>query len=172
MTDQEINGFRWSIKETMRILAEAGPSLGKPQEEIDLMNGPMLEFVDEICDLALRASQSEAVRPAPDLVARCREVLDWKRTGTLKGEALRSLAEREWRAKDERNELRLAETQTADEAMAFVISTTATDLRVQLAPADFIKMVEKLPDAVGVPAYWAEWPSPSAPSSEPSPSTR
>jgi hypothetical protein len=70
---------------------------------------------------ALRASPPEAEGPPADLVARCREVLNWKRSGVLHGDALRRLAASEWRHKDERNELRLAETQTADEAMEMIV---------------------------------------------------
>jgi hypothetical protein len=76
-------------------------------------------LVDRI--LAIRASPPEAEQPSADLVQRCREVLNWKRTGVLHGDALRRLAASEWRHKDERNELRLAETQTADEAMEMIV---------------------------------------------------
>ncbi len=55
-----------------------------------------------------------------DLAIRCREVLDWKRTGLLVDGELRRLASG-MADIPERYRLDLAEKRTADEAMQFVI---------------------------------------------------
>lgn len=62
------------------------------------------------------------VKPDPDLAERCCEVLNWKRTGVLTGDKLRALAAT---MPDRDHALRLAETQTADEAMRYVIMAAA-----------------------------------------------
>ena len=69
---------------------------------------------------ALAGSEPESMRPTENLVERCKEVLAWKSSGVLKGEALRTLAEV---MPDESYALRLAETMTADQAMQFVIDS-------------------------------------------------
>lgn len=56
----------------------------------------------------------------PALAARCAEVLNWHRTGVLKGEALRTMSETQ--PDDLRGDLRIAEAKTALEAMAFVVA--------------------------------------------------
>lgn len=58
--------------------------------------------------------------PAPDLLQRCQELLAWHKTGKLEGDALRQFAAGLFCPNYLR--LRLAETQTADEAFSFVVA--------------------------------------------------
>jgi hypothetical protein len=71
----------------------------------------------------LKASARAAAAPVapvlkPDLVARCREVLAWKKSGRLKGDFLRSMVA----AMPQGCGLRHAETATLDEAARFVVT--------------------------------------------------
>jgi hypothetical protein len=67
---------------------------------------------------------------ANDLVERCRELIDWKDTGTLKGEALRNLAKCQQEIGiPEYQALPVAEYKTAREAMEFVIAAALSPSR-------------------------------------------
>ena len=79
--------------------------------------------IREMRDSLAKQPSSAGGVAAVDLVARCREVVDWHNTGILKGNSLRALAE-EWRKRgaSEFEMLRVAESQTANEAMEFVLA--------------------------------------------------
>ena len=62
-----------------------------------------------------------------DLVERCKEILNWKQTGILRGEALRNFANPQYGD----SALRIAEDETASEAMRFVIENSAEILRLR-----------------------------------------
>lgn len=59
------------------------------------------------------------MKPALNLIARCKEILNWQRTGILTGDTLREMAE--GLAGHTRGDLRIAEAETAREAMRFVV---------------------------------------------------
>ena len=82
-----------------------------------------------------------------ELSARCQEILEWDRTGILKGDALRAYAD-EHCFVPEREEERLnqAENDTKKQAMEMVV-TAATALTAAEAR---IKMLEKRSDCYGV----------------------
>lgn len=60
---------------------------------------------------------------ASDLVERCREILAWKETGLLAGNALRSFAKAKWG--DDHMALSLAEADTMKEALEILVSQPA-----------------------------------------------
>lgn len=91
-------------------IRRASTQLGDPQEitkELHALEWA-IEKLQSLCG------------PSHDLAERCKEVLAWKAVGVLKGEALRKLAATK---QPEDYALRLAEAQTADEAMQFVIDS-------------------------------------------------
>lgn len=71
--------------------------------------------------LAADRAQRVKVEPVADLRARCSEILDWQKTGTLKGSALHDFGKR--LHGDDHAMLQMAEDQTAREAYAFVLAT-------------------------------------------------
>ena len=94
--------------------------LEKCAQEWEDCGSPFKE-ADEIAALCREAAAALS-GPSHDLAERCKEVLSWKAVGVLKGEALRKLAATK---QPEDYALRLAEAQTADEAMQFVIDSPA-----------------------------------------------
>lgn len=71
------------------------------------------------------------MKPAQNLIARCKEILAWQRTGILTGDALREMADAQ--GEQTRGDLRIAEAETAREAMRFVLE--AGDLATSEQPA-------------------------------------
>lgn len=78
-----------------------------------------------LMDLANNASIPAAIVPLPavDLVRRCAEIIDWQKTGVLRGDALREFAQKRWPG--EHDSLQIAEKETAREALAYLVSVTA-----------------------------------------------
>lgn len=70
-----------------------------------------------------------AAKPEPvsgergELIERCREILDWQKTGTLKGDALRSYAQSKYG--NRHDALQCAESDTAREAYAALLAADA-----------------------------------------------
>lgn len=77
-----------------------------------------------LIDLAKKTSIPAAIVPLPaaDLVRRCAEIIDWQRTGVLKGDALREFAQKRWPS--EHDSLQIAEKETAREVLAYLVSVT------------------------------------------------
>lgn len=81
-----------------------------------------------------------------DLLQRCREILDWQRTGVLRGDALRSLGRSRWNG--DPNELHLAENETAREAYRFIdeLAHLNGKLVSEGLLRDLLKSAQKLSD--------------------------
>lgn len=79
-----------------------------------------------LIDLAKKTSIPAAIVPLPaaDLVRRCAEIIDWQKTGVLKGDSLREFAQKRW--PNEHDSLQIAEKETAREAFAYLVSITAS----------------------------------------------
>ncbi|MCU1136746.1 hypothetical protein [Stenotrophomonas maltophilia] len=77
-----------------------------------------------LMDLANNASIPAAIVPLPavDLVRRCAEIIDWQKTGVLRGGALREFAQKRW--PNEHDSLQIAEKETAREVLAYLVSVT------------------------------------------------
>ena len=55
-----------------------------------------------------------------DLIQRCKEILAWKKTGLLKGDALHSFANKKWG--EDHFALQLAESDTVNEALETLVA--------------------------------------------------
>lgn len=75
-----------------------------------------------LMDIASKTSTPAAFVPLPaaDLVRRCAEIVDWQKTGILKGDALRTFAQKRW--PNEHDSLQIAEKETAREVLAYLVS--------------------------------------------------
>lgn len=67
---------------------------------------------------AIRALRARVVVPG-NLLERCREILEWQKTGILKGDALRSYCQSKIWGRDP-SALRMGEGETAQEAYSFI----------------------------------------------------
>lgn len=84
-----------------------------------------------------------------DLAERCKEVLDWHRTGLLPGDKLRALADTLNEHIPDHQRLHIEEDKTAAEAMHYVIEHTSTPAQSVDLTQDEIKSLEGLAYAMG-----------------------
>lgn len=134
---------RLEVESLQRRVQEVGAVARREHERADRA---MRAFADATCALRTPHEQAPAqaapaaVAGQSDLRTRCDELLAWRKTGVLPGEALRTLAREKYG--DEYDALQRAERDTETEALNFVIATPTTQPAPQPSPASQVDALD------------------------------
>ncbi|MEC4339916.1 hypothetical protein VPH13_14410 [Stenotrophomonas pavanii] len=122
----EREAFRNQMTQTLQAY-ESAKAAAPPITTEDAIPGPPPGRASMyLLDLGKKTSTPAAIVPLPaaDLVRRCAEIIDWQKTGVLKGDALRDFAQKRWPSAHD--SLQIAEKETAREAFAYLVSNIAS----------------------------------------------